>query len=111
MIKEEKIKHSYPHCWRCKKPVIFRATEQWFISMQKNEYERKSPFRDRQGSMGPEMGDVRGYRGWSQTDPTGVLQRQRSWGVPITILKCTECEEFVTDHEVLSKIVELVEVI
>ena len=108
LIKEEKIKHSYPHCWRCKKPVIFRATEQWFISMQKNKLREKALSEIDRVIWVPKWGRER-IHGMVTNRPDWCLSRQRSWGVPITILKCTECEEFVTDHEVLSKIVELVE--
>ena len=108
LIKEEQIKHSYPHCWRCKKPIIFRATAQWFISMQKNELRDKALSEIDRVAWIPKWGRDR-IHGMVTSRPDWCLSRQRSWGVPITILKCTECEEFVTDHEVLSKIVELVE--
>jgi isoleucyl-tRNA synthetase len=108
LIKEEKIKHSYPHCWRCKKPVIFRATEQWFISMQKNELREKALSEIDRVIWIPKWGRER-IHGMVTNRPDWCLSRQRSWGVPVTILKCTECEEFVTDHEALSKIVGLVE--
>ena len=108
LIKEEKIKHSYPHCWRCKKPVIFRATEQWFISMQKNELREKALSEIDRVIWIPKWGRER-IHGMVTNRPDWCLSRQRSWGVPVTILKCTECEEFVTDHEALAKIVGLVE--
>lgn len=108
LIKEEKIKHLYPHCWRCKKPVIFRATEQWFISMQKNELREKALSEIDRVIWVPKWGRER-IHGMVTNRPDWCLSRQRSWGVPITILKCTECEEFVTDHEALTKIVGLVE--
>ncbi len=108
LIKEEKIKHSYPHCWRCKKPVIFRATEQWFISMQKNELREKALSEIDRVIWIPKWGRER-IHGMVTNRPDWCLSRQRSWGVPITILKCTGCEEFVTDHEALAKIVGLVE--
>ncbi len=108
LIKEEMIRHSYPHCWRCKKPVIFRATAQWFISMQKNELRDKALSEIDRVTWIPKWGRDR-IHGMVTGRPDWCLSRQRSWGVPITILRCNECEEFVTDHEVLSKIVELVE--
>ncbi len=108
LIKEEKIKHSYPHCWRCKKPVIFRATEQWFISMQKNELREKALSEIDRVIWIPKWGRER-IHGMVTNRPDWCLSRQRSWGVPITILKCTGCEEFVTDTEALAKIVGLVE--
>ena len=53
---EETITHSYPHCWRCKRPVIFRATEQWFLSMETNELTKKGPGRDRPGDLDAGLG-------------------------------------------------------
>jgi len=108
LLKEEKITHSYPHCWRCKKPVIFRATEQWFISMKKNDLREKALSEIDRVAWVPKWGRER-IHGMVSGRPDWCLSRQRSWGVPITILKCENCEEFVTDHDVLSGIVKLVE--
>jgi isoleucyl-tRNA synthetase len=108
LLKEEKITHSYPHCWRCKKPVIFRATEQWFVSMKKNDLREKALSEIDKVSWVPKWGRER-IHGMVSGRPDWCLSRQRSWGVPITILKCENCEEFVTDHDVLSGIVNLVE--
>ncbi len=108
LIKEEKITHSYPHCWRCKKPVIFRATEQWFIAMGKNKLREKSLSEIESTAWIPKWGKDRIY-GMVTNRPDWCISRQRAWGVPITILKCENCEEFVTDHDILSNIVRLVE--
>ena len=108
LLKEEKITHSYPHCWRCKKPVIFRATEQWFVSMKKNDLREKALSEIDKVSWVPKWGRER-IHGMVSGRPDWCLSRQRSWGVPITILKCENCEEFVTDHDVFSGIVKLVE--
>jgi isoleucyl-tRNA synthetase len=108
LIKEEKITHSYPHCWRCKKPVIFRATEQWFISMDRNALREKALSWIGKVTWIPGWGRDR-IHGMVMNRPDWCLSRQRAWGVPVTILRCDECEEFITDHDILSNIVALVE--
>jgi isoleucyl-tRNA synthetase len=108
LVKEEKVTHSYPHCWRCKKPVIFRATEQWFISMENNYLRAKALSEIEKVIWIPKWGKDR-IQGMVTNRPDWCISRQRAWGVPITILKCENCEEFVTDSDVLSNIVKLVE--
>ncbi len=108
LIKEETVIHSYPHCWRCKKPVIFRATEQWFISMEKNSLRDKSLSEIEHAQWIPRWGKDR-IHGMVLNRPDWCISRQRAWGVPITLLKCITCGEFVKDHDVLMRIVALVE--
>lgn len=107
LIREQKILHSYPHCWRCKKPVIFRATEQWFISLEKNALRPKCLSEIEKVKWIPSWGRDR-IHGMISGRPDWCISRQRSWGVPIALFKCKECEEFVNDHTVLDKTTNLV---
>ncbi|MHB8882860.1 MAG: isoleucine--tRNA ligase [Thermodesulfovibrionales bacterium] len=108
LIKEEKISHSYPHCWRCKKPVIFRATEQWFISLGHNDLRGKCLAEiDRVGWI-PKWGRER-IQGMVTNRPDWCISRQRSWGVPITALRCKSCGTFIDDTAVLEGIAQQVD--
>ncbi len=104
----EKIRHSYPHCWRCKKPVIFRATAQWFISMEKVGLREKALEEIEKVSWVPSWGKER-IRGMVSGRPDWCISRQRSWGVPIMLISCSDCGEFITDDALFEKIVELTE--
>lgn len=100
----EKLTHSYPHCWRCKKPVIFRATEQWFISVEKNNLRRNALEAIMRTEWIPKWGMVR-IQGMIQNRPDWCISRQRSWGVPITLFRCKKCKDFITDSTVMNKII------
>ena len=105
---EEKIKHSYPHCWRCKNPVIFRATEQWFISMETNNL-RKNALREvKKVKWIPPWGENR-ITGMVENRPDWCISRQRSWGVPITVFYCTSCNEILASEEVFEAVAKIVE--
>ena len=104
LLKETSISHSYPHCWRCKKPVIYRATPQWFASVDGFREEVLKAIKtvkwhptwgeDRMAEM------IKGRNDW-------CISRQRTWGVPLPIFYCKDCEEpYVTD-ESIKKIQEI----
>lgn len=100
------IVHSYPHCWRCKKPIIFRATEQWFISMEKNDLRQKALDEINRVNWIPKWGRDRIY-GMVENRPDWCISRQRSWGVPITAFHCVACGEAFADSKVMEHIAEL----
>jgi len=108
LLKEEEITHSYPHCWRCKKPVIFRATEQWFISMDKKGLREKSLKAIRAVEWIPSWGEERIY-GLVKNRPDWCISRQRSWGVPISIFYCLKCGNHLITQEIVDHVASLVE--
>lgn len=98
-----KMKHSYPHCWRCKKPVIFRATPQWFISMEKNDLREKALAAIDTVTWIPSWGRERIYN-MIRNRPDWCVSRQRSWGVPITMFHCKSCNELLISREIVDRI-------
>lgn len=97
------MKHSYPHCWRCKKPVIFRATPQWFISMDKTGIRRKALEAIDTVSWIPSWGRDRIYS-MIENRPDWCVSRQRSWGVPITVFYCKDCNKLLINKEIADRI-------
>ncbi len=106
LVLEEEITHSYPHCWRCKKPVIFRATEQWFIPIETLR-EKALQEIDRVRWI-PEWGKNR-MQAMMETRPDWCISRQRAWGVPITLIKCKKCGNIQFSREFVEKVAENVE--
>ncbi len=112
LIYKEEISHSYPHCWRCKNPVIFRATPQWFISMDAileggNTLRGESLKEIERVKWIPSYGQNR-IKSMVENRPDWCISRQRSWGVPITVFYCQECGEIVKDMEVFQHIANIV---
>jgi len=103
LVKESAIEHSYPHCWRCKKPVIYRATEQWFISMEKNELRTRALQAIDEVRWTPAWGQQR-IHDMVEGRPDWCLSRQRSWGVPLTVLTCKSCGKVLQDASVCARI-------
>ncbi len=115
LLHTEKTEHSYPHCWRCHNPVIFRATEQWFISMEtpmpggagKNDTLRSRTLADiKKVKWDPSWGEER-LSNMIETRPDWCISRQRVWGVPIAVFLCKDCGKPLNDKAVNKKVVEL----
>jgi isoleucyl-tRNA synthetase len=108
------LDHSYPHCWRCHHPVIFRATEQWFISLETPIPNEGKTFRQ---LAIEEIDKVVWDPAWGKeritnmiaTRPDWCISRQRIWGVPIAVFMCEGCNRPIIDTELNKKIVELFE--
>ncbi len=106
LLAVEKLAHSYPHCWRCHHPVIFRATEQWFIGMERNGFREAALEAVHKTRWMPEWGEER-IANMIATRPDWCISRQRVWGVPIIVFYCDRCREPFTDRKVLDHVVEL----
>ena len=92
------LQHSYPHCWRCQNPIIFRATPQWFVSMQAGELRDKCLAEIERVNWVPRWGHER-IRSMMENRPDWCISRQRVWGVPFAALRCQGCgHEWLDPH-------------
>jgi isoleucyl-tRNA synthetase len=90
LLAAARFTHSYPHCWRCKNPIVFRATEQWFLGMERQELRTRALAEIDRVRWVPEWGRDR-IRGMIETRPDWCLSRQRDWGVPLVAVYCDGC--------------------
>ncbi|MBF0103335.1 MAG: isoleucine--tRNA ligase [Desulfobacterales bacterium] len=106
LLNKGHLTHSYPHCWRCKKPVIFRATPQWFISMDNLGLREKALKAIDEVEWIPFWGRDRIFN-MIEHRPDWCVSRQRSWGVPITVFYCESCNTVHINREMTDRIYEL----
>ena len=114
LLKVSKFKHSYPHCWRTKKPVIYRATKQWFIAVDEKPEGSEDSLRDialngiNDTTFYPEWGRNR-LRSMVEGRPDWCISRQRTWGVPIAFFRIKKTKEVILDEKVLNFIAGIFE--
>ncbi|WP_419806825.1 isoleucine--tRNA ligase [Terriglobus sp.] len=110
LLAEAEIHHSYPHCWRCHRPVIYRATEQWFIGMETpldgTTFRQRALDEIKKVTWDPSWGEER-ISNMIATRPDWCISRQRIWGVPIAVFLCQKCHAPLADAAVNRSIVDL----
>jgi isoleucyl-tRNA synthetase len=106
LLKQGTVIHSYPHSWRSKKPLIFRTTPQWFISLEKKDLRKKSLEAIETVQWIPEIAKHR-IQAMLENRPDWALSRQRTWGIPLPLFVHKGTGEVLRDHDVLERIVKI----
>jgi isoleucyl-tRNA synthetase len=100
------LEHSYPHCWRCHNPIIFRAAEQWFINLDHKELRQRALDEIKKTRWVPAWGEER-ISNMIAERPDWCISRQRVWGVPITVFHCEDCHKPIMDAALAKHALEL----
>jgi isoleucyl-tRNA synthetase len=109
LINEDKLRHSYPHCWRHKTPIIFRATPQWFISMDQNGLRDSAMQAIKDVEWMPDWGQAR-IEGMIENRPDWCISRQRTWGVPIAVFVNKQTGELhPKTSELMEQVAQMIE--
>jgi len=103
LLAVRRVDHQYPHCWRCKNPLIFRATEQWFLRVDHAGLREKALAQIDATQWVPRWGHDRIYN-MMQTRPDWCLSRQRAWGVPIPAFRCIGCSTWAYTPELIARV-------
>ena len=108
LVGERKLSHSYPHCWRCHNPVIFRATEQWFIELDHDDLRKNALAEIAKVKWKPEWGEERIHDMVAER-PDWCISRQRFWGVPLIVFYCDACGKQLDDFQALRHVLPFFE--
>ena len=106
LLAQQDIQHSYPHCWRCKKPVIYRATPQWFVKVEKFRQQTLDAIKNVKWI--PASGEAR-ISNMVASRSDWCISRQRAWGVPIPVFYCKECNEVIVTDETIENVAKIFE--
>ncbi len=108
LLASHKYDHTYPHCWRCKRPIVFRATEQWFASMTHGDLRERALAEIDRVRWIPHWGRDR-IHGMISSRPDWCISRQRVWGVPIVAVKCMGCGNVAADADLARHVADVFE--